>query len=127
MEVGGDALAVLDEGEVGEALVEAGVLDGDGRGPGERDGQTLVLLAELGRALLLGQVEVAEHLVPDPDGHAQERPHRWVVRREPVAVGVGVEVGEPQGLRIHDEQAEDTVALGEGPDGGDLLRGHARR
>ena len=125
MEVGGDALAVLDEGEVGEALMEAGVLDGDGRRPGERDGETLVLLAELGGALLLGQVEVAEHLAPDPDGHAQEGPHRWVVRREPVAVGVGVEVGEPQGLRVHDEQAEDTVALGEGPDGGDLLRGHA--
>ena len=95
--------------------------------PRERDGEALVLLAELGGPLLLGQVQVAEHPAPDPDGHAQEGPHRWVVRREPVAVGVGVEVGEPQGLRIHDQQTEDTVALGERADGGDLFRGQALR
>ena len=48
VEVGGDALAVLDEREVGEAGVQAGVVDGDGGRRGQGNGQPLVLLAELG-------------------------------------------------------------------------------
>ena len=74
------------------------------------------LLVDVGEHLgrrLVGQVEVAEHLVAHPDRHAEERPHRRVVRREPVAVGVLAQVGEPQRLGVEDEQPEDAVALGQ--------------
>ena len=41
-------------------------------------------LGELRRALLLGQVEVAEDLVADADRYTEEAAHRRVVGREPV-------------------------------------------
>ena len=62
---------------------------------------------------LVGEVEVAEDLAADQDRHPEERLHRRVVRREPEAVGVRVEVGEAQRLGVDDQQAEDAVALGE--------------
>ena len=65
-------------------LIQAGVVDRHARGGRERDNQRLVLLVELPPALLLGEVEVAVNLVPDPDRHAEERPHRRVPRREAV-------------------------------------------
>ena len=46
-------------------------------------------------------------------GHAQERSHRRVVGREPEAVGVLAQVGQPQRLGVDDEQAEDAVPLGQ--------------
>ena len=49
--------------------------------------------------LLLGEVQVAEHLVAHPDRHTEERPHRRVVGREPVAVGMARQVGQPQRRR----------------------------
>ena len=73
------------------------------------------------------QVEVAEHLVADPDRHAEERAHRRVVRREPVAVGVLAEVGQPDRLRVDDQQAEDAVALGQVADGAPVARRRCRR
>ena len=48
-------------------------------------GQCLVLVGERGRALLVGQVEIAVDLVPDAHRHPQERGHRRVARRKPVA------------------------------------------
>ena len=56
-------------------LVEAGVLDRDGRGPGEAGDQLLVLLAELA-PVAVDQVEVAEDGAPDADGHRQQAAQR---------------------------------------------------
>jgi hypothetical protein len=112
----GDALPVMEDGEFLHPGVEAGVLDGHAGGGGERDDEFLVDVAEhLGRPLV-GQVQVPEHLVADQDGHAQERPHRRMVRREAVAVGMLAQVGQPQWLGIDDEEAEDAVASGQVPD-----------
>ena len=102
-------------------VVEAGVLDRDARRDRERTDELLVDLGELVRALLLGQVEVAEHLVAHADRDAQERGHRRVVGREAEGVGVRGEVREPQRPGIADEQAEDAVALGLVPDPRALL------
>ena len=52
------------------------------------DDELLVDVGEHVAAGLLGEVEVAEHLVADQDRHPEERRHRRVVRREAVAVGV---------------------------------------
>ena len=111
VEVAGDALAVLDEGEVGDPGVEAGVLDGDAGRGGEGDDHLLVDVAEDVVARLVAEVEVAEHLVAHPHRHTEERAHRRVVGREPVAVGVLPEVGEADRLGVDDEQPEDAVAL----------------
>ena len=90
-------------------LVEPGVLDGHaGRGR-ERGDDPLVLLGEVALADLLGQVEVAEHLVPDPHRHPEERPHRRVVRREAVRRGVLGDVVQPQRLGPVDDQPEQPV------------------
>ncbi len=64
-------------------VVEAGVLDRDARRDRERADELFVDLRELVGTLLLAQVEVSEHCVPDPDGDAEERRHRRMVRREP--------------------------------------------
>ena len=65
------------------------------------------------RRRLVGEVEVAEHLAADEHRHPEERAHRRVVRREPEAVGVLVEVGQAQRLGVDDQQPEDAVALGQ--------------
>ena len=79
----------------------------------EADGELLVDVGEDLAARLVAQVEVAEHLAAHGDRHTEERRHRRMVRREPEAVGVLAEVGQPQRLRIDDQQPEDAVALRE--------------
>ena len=107
--------------------VQTGVLDGDAGGAGQGDHELLVDVAEhLGRCLV-GQVQVAEDLVADPHGHAEERPHRRVVRREPVRVGMLLQVGETDRLRVDDEQPEDAVALGQVADRPVRARRRGRR
>ena len=54
-------------------LVEPGVVDRDTGGGGERLDENLVVLAERLPARLLGQVEVAEHLVADADRDTRGR------------------------------------------------------
>ncbi|GAA3244821.1 hypothetical protein GCM10020256_70940 [Streptomyces thermocoprophilus] len=74
-------------------LVQAGVVDGDAGRDGEGGQHRLVLLVELEAAALLRQVQVAEDLVAHPDGDAEERVHRRVVRREAVGGGVLGQLG----------------------------------
>ena len=88
--------------------VEAGVLDRHAGRGGERHDDLLVVLGELRRALLLGEVEVAEDLVADAHRHAEEAVHRRVVRREAVRVGVLGDVGHPHRAGLVDQQAEHT-------------------
>ena len=63
-------------------LVEPGVVDRDARRCSQGLDQHLVVLAERLPAGLLGQVQVAEHLVADPHRHPEERPHRRMVGRK---------------------------------------------
>jgi hypothetical protein len=95
----------------GDLLVQPSVRDGhpgDGREPLH---ELLVLGGELLGPELLGEVDVAVHLVPHEDRCSQERPHGRVAGWEPVRRGVAGEVAQPQRDRFADEQAEDAVAL----------------
>ena len=113
VQVAGDALAVLDQGQLLHPGVEPGVLDRDAGGGGEADHELLVDVGEHLGGRLVGQVQVAEDLAAHPDRHAQERPHRRVVGREPEAVGMLAQVRQPQRLGVDDEQTEDAVPLGQ--------------
>ena len=102
-------------------LVQAGVLDRQAGGGGQPDGELLVDVGEHLTVGLVGQVQVAVDDAAQPDRHAEERRHRRVSRREPEAVGVGVEVRQPQRFRIEDQQPEDAVTLGTSSDARRLL------
>ena len=116
VEIAGDAVAVLEHRDLLDPLHEPGLVDGHaGRGR-ERHCEGLVVVAELGRPPLLAEVQVAEHLAPHPDRHAEERAHRRVVRRKAIRVRVLREIRQPQRLGIDDEQTEDAVSLGQVPD-----------
>jgi hypothetical protein len=74
------------------------------------------LLVDVGEhldGLLVGEVEVPEHLVAQHDRDTQERLHGRVVRGEPVAVRVLAEIRQPDRLGLDDEQAQDAVAFGQ--------------
>ena len=64
VEVLADALALVDDREPLDLLVQPRVLDGDPRVEREHLDEALILLAELGGADLLGQVQVADRAVP---------------------------------------------------------------
>ena len=113
VEVARNALTILDRRQLGDASVEACVLDGRAGGDSEADGELLVDVGERVLALLVAEVEVAEHGAADHHRHAEERSHRRMVRWETEARRVFAQIGEAQRLRIDDQQAEDPVALGE--------------
>ena len=117
MEIPGDALTVVDQREGLHRHVQPGVVDGHRRGAGQPDGEFLVELTELGGVDLVGQVQVAEHLVADLDRDTEEGTHRRMVRREPVAVRVGAQVGESQRSGVGDQHPQDAVTFREMPDG----------
>ncbi len=89
-------------------LVQASVLDRGRRPLGQHHGRVLVLRGELAAALLLGQVQVAPRLAADHDRDAQERRHRRVPGRKPVALRMIAHVGQAQRARILDQHAEHT-------------------
>ncbi len=116
VEILADPLALLDDRQALDLLVEPGVLDGDPGVEGEHLDERLVGLAELPRPALVRQVEVADGLALDRDRHAQERGHPGMVGREPVAPGMTGDVGDPERTPAADDQAQETVALRQGPD-----------
>ena len=121
VEVAGDPLAFVEQPGGAGLLVEPGVLDRQAGGGGQPDGELLVDVGEHLAVGLVGEVEVAVDDAAQPDRHAEERRHRRVAGREPEAVGMGVQVGEAQRFRVEDQQPEDAVTLGTGPDAGRLL------
>ncbi len=62
-------------------------------------------------AALLGEVEVAVHRVPHADGHPEEAVHPRVPLGHAHRRGVLAEVREPQRLGLHDELADEALAL----------------
>ena len=100
---------------------QPGVLDRHPSSCGKRGDQGLVLLVERRAVPLLRQVEVAIDLITDPDGHAQEGPHRRMPVREPGGLGVAGDLGEPQRVGVFDQQPEQPTPLwpvvnsGDGP------------
>ena len=117
VEIAGDALAVLHQRQLLQPGVQPGILDRHPRRGRQADHELLVDVGEhLGRGLV-GQVEVAEHLVANPDRHAEERVHRRVVWGKAEAVGVFPQVGQAQRLGVDDQQSEDAVTLRQVADG----------
>ena len=116
---GGDFAAGLHPGTSTPALVvQARVLDRDAGSHGEGDDHALVFVGEPLTATLLGEVEVAEDRLADPDRDAQEGVHRGMASREPGRRAMHGEVGQPQRVRVTDELAQDAVAGRRRPDGG---------
>ena len=111
VQITSDALAVFDQRELPHPSVEARVLDGDpGRGR-QADDELLVDVGEHLGGRLVGQIQVPEHFVAHADRYAQERSHRWMIEREPEAVGMLAEVGQPQRLGVHNEVTEDPASF----------------
>ena len=117
MEIPGDALTVVDQRERLHCHVQPGVVDGHRRGAGQPDDEFLVELTEVGGVDLVGQVQVAEHLVADLDRDTEKGTHRRMMGREPETVGVGAQVRESQRSGIGDQHPQDAVTLREMPDG----------
>ena len=97
-------------------VVEPGVGDRDTGGGGERGDEVLVLAAELAVAAL-AEVEVAEHLAPDPDRDAEEAVHRGMVLGEARGSGVVGDARDPDRDRVLHQRAEQALAVWQVPDG----------
>ncbi len=127
VEVPRDPLALLDDGQLLDLLVEPGVLDRNARAEGEHLDEHLVHLAELGGVALVREVEVPDRPALGHHGDAEERGHRRVVGREPVGIRVVGDVRDAVRLALADDQAEQPVPARRRPDLGTLLDRHPDR
>ena len=121
VEVTGDPFAFFEQPGGAGLFVQAGVLDRQAGGGGQSDRELLIDVGEHLAVGLVRQVQVAVDDAAQPDRHPEERRHRRVAGREPEAVRMGVEVGQPQRFRVQDQQPEDAVPLGASADAGRLL------
>jgi hypothetical protein len=113
-QLGGDLAGRLQPPLAAHHLLEqVRVLHRDAGCRGQRLHHQLVVGGELVGATLLGQVQVAVHLVADPDGNAEEAAHRRMVGREADRHRVFAEVGQPQRLRVADQLPEQAPTLGQ--------------
>jgi len=108
-------------------LIQPRVLRRDARRSARRHQHRLVILGEFPAAALVGQVQVAEHLVADPHRHAEEAAHRRVVRREPGRCRVRGDLGQTDRPGIIDQQAEHTTPFRPATELPDLLFAHPDR
>ena len=122
-----EAVALGDDGELARLLLEARVRDRDRRMRGEQPDQVVVLVAEVGRRELLGEVEGADHAVRGDDRDAEERPHVGMRLGPPAAeLGMLVDVVRAvRRLRV-EHRAEHAVLAGQRAERGDQLVVHAR-
>ena len=97
-------------------LVEPCVLDSDGSLRREQRDELLVLVREVGAALLLGQVEVAVGDTAQDDRNAEEALHGRVVGREANRALVLGDVMQSQRPCVADEDAEDSATARKVPD-----------
>src|SRR5207249_5662967 len=108
-------------------VVQTRILDRDRRVRREQYGYGLVFAVELFGVDLLGEVQVAEHLAPAPDWNPEERFHRRMVGREPIALGVAIDVRGADRLWLADDQAEQPATLRQVADAVTLGLRHPRR
>ena len=121
VQVPANPVPLVDDRQLLDLLVEAGVLDRDARMQRERLDQRLVIGAELGRTLLVRQVQTPDDLALDSHGNAQERLHRRMFGREAEALGVGGDGRDPIRPVLPDDQPQQPSAAGEVADGLSLL------
>jgi hypothetical protein len=92
-------------------LIQPGVLYRHAGRGAQGDKDRLVVLGELAAVALAGQVQVAEHLVADPDRDAKEAAHRRVTVGKARGVAVPGDVTQAQRPGIVDQQAEQAASL----------------
>ena len=97
-------------------LVQPGVVDGDPGRAGQRLQHHLVVVGEALATVLLGQVQPAEGLLPGPDRHPDEGPHRRMVRREPDRHRVLREIVQAQRFVVLDDHPQHPAAGRQRPD-----------
>jgi hypothetical protein len=109
-------------------LVGAGVVDHHAGRTSQRLDQRLVGRSELSTAVLVAEVEVAEGLVTQQHGRAEEAVDRWVAEWE-LALGLRVlgDVVDPDRPALTRDQPEEPVPLRHHPDLLDLLGGQSVR
>src|SRR5438067_11820230 len=109
-------MALLEDGHALRLPVEPRVLDRD-RGLGcERRHGLLVLARELGDALLLGQIEVAQGLPAPEEGRTEEAMHRRMIGRKADRGPVLLDVAQTQGVWLALEESEEAEAVRQGSD-----------
>ena len=122
MELTGQAVALLEDRQLLAGLVEAGVLDEDGGVGGEVADEALVVGRE--PSVLVGEVEGADDVAAEHDGHGEERVQVGVGGRPPAHEAVvGAHVLAAERLGVVERGAEEPVGAGEGTDGVDLCVG----
>ena len=99
VQVASHPVPVLIDGRTSDPVMEAGVLDRDAGRQRQRADERLVVVGELRPADLVGQVEVAVHLVAHLDRHPEEGRHGRVVGREAEAVGMLADLVDAERLR----------------------------
>ena len=92
VEVAADPLALVDDRQPPNLIVEPGVVDRDAGMEREHLHEGLVILAEFGGVELVREVQPTDDLAACLDRHAQERVHLRMVRRKAVALGVARDV-----------------------------------
>ncbi len=69
----------------------------------QQNRRLLVILIELHRVLLIGQVQISKRLTGGDNRDPQKRPHRRMTHREPIRVWMPAHVSQPQRHRIEDQ------------------------
>jgi two-component system response regulator DevR len=117
VEVATYALAVVEHADRPDTIMEAVVVDGNARRQSQSFGKGFILVGEVIRTHLVGEVEVAEHLALRPEGHPEEGLHWWMMRREPVAVVMRSKVSQAERLGVGDHESEHAPSRGPRSDG----------
>ncbi len=103
------------------------VMDGDGGMCAQCLHRDLIRLGKFAAALLIGQIEAAQHRVAAPDRNAQKTLHRGMVGRKPDGLRVIRQNRHAQGVRPREQQSQNARSFRTGADGGLLFGGQARR
>ena len=99
-----------------DLLEQARVVHRDPGRAGQRPQHHLVVLGEARPAVLLGEVEPAEHLAARPDRRAEEGAHRGMVGRKSHRRRMFGQLRQPQRLGVLEHHSEHPVAGGQRPD-----------
>jgi hypothetical protein len=94
-------------------LEQPGVFHRDPGRRGQRLQHHFVFGGELGGALFLGQVQVAEDLVAHPHRNTEEAAHRGMVRREADRGRMLSDVGQPDHVGVSDQHSQHAAPLGQ--------------
>ena len=111
-----DALALVDDGQPLDLLVQPGVLDRDPGVDGERLDERWSSSENSAAPALSVRYRLPTDRPLTRDRDAQEAVHRRVVRREAVAPRVDRDVRDPERAVLADDQAEQAVAARQRPD-----------